>query len=142
VADHSTLILSHLRGISHLNSLETVRHDRCIRFFVWRVGGVAGGWVICAVANAPWWLPSTFLSQKENLMLTTLSSALLAQTVYFPTGLVSLAVVFFIIALVAYVLGARGVAGMSAGIGRTLLFVFLVLAVIFAIVAFVNHGTV
>jgi uncharacterized membrane protein YtjA (UPF0391 family) len=57
-------------------------------------------------------------------------------------GLVSLAVVFFIIALVAYVLGARGVAGMSAGIGRTLLFVFLVLAVIFAIVAFVNHGTV
>lgn len=42
-------------------------------------------------------------------------------------------IVFFIIALVAYVLGARGVAGMSAGIGRTLLFVFLVLAVIFVI---------
>ncbi len=75
-------------------------------------------------------------------MLTTLSSAVLAQTAGFPMGLVSLAVVFFIIALVAYVLGARGVAGMSAGIGRTLLFVFLVLAVIFAIVAFVNHGTV
>jgi uncharacterized membrane protein YtjA (UPF0391 family) len=45
-----------------------------------------------------------------------------------------IALVFLVIALVAYVLGARGVAGMSAGIGRTLLFVFLVLAVIFAIV--------
>ena len=34
--------------------------------------------------------------------------------------------------------GARGVAGMSAGIGRTLLFVFLVLAIIFVIVSFVR----
>ena len=39
----------------------------------------------------------------------------------------------------AYVLGARGVAGMSAGIGRTLLFVFLVLAVIMVIVGLVNR---
>ena len=60
-------------------------------------------------------------------MLTTLASAgLLAQAL--PGGLVGLAVIFFIIAILAYVLGARGVAGMSAGIGRTLLFVFLVLA--------------
>ena len=44
-----------------------------------------------------------------------------------------LGIVFFIIALIAYVLGARGVAGMSAGLGRTLLFVFLVLAVIMVI---------
>jgi uncharacterized membrane protein YtjA (UPF0391 family) len=70
-------------------------------------------------------------------MLTTLASAaLLAQT--FPTGLIGLAVLFFIIAIVAYVLGARGVAGMSAGIGRTLLFVFLVLAVILVIVGLVR----
>jgi uncharacterized membrane protein YtjA (UPF0391 family) len=41
-----------------------------------------------------------------------------------------LGIVFLVIALVAYVLGARGVAGMSAGVGRTLLFVFLVLAVV------------
>ena len=54
-------------------------------------------------------------------------------------NLLWLGVVFLIIALVAYALGARGVAGMSAGIGRTLLFVFLVLAVIFAIVGIVNH---
>ena len=46
-----------------------------------------------------------------------------------------LAIVFFIIALVAYVLGARGMAGMTAGIGRTLLFVFLVLAVIMVLVS-------
>jgi uncharacterized membrane protein YtjA (UPF0391 family) len=74
----------------------------------------------------------------ENAMLTTLTSSLLAQAAVFPTGLVSLAVVFFIIAILAYVLGARGVAGMSAGIGRTLLFVFLVLAVIIFIFSFVR----
>jgi uncharacterized membrane protein YtjA (UPF0391 family) len=44
-----------------------------------------------------------------------------------------LGIIFLIIALIAYALGARGVAGMSAGVGRTLLFVFLVLAVVFII---------
>jgi uncharacterized membrane protein YtjA (UPF0391 family) len=44
--------------------------------------------------------------------------------------MVSLAIVFFVIAIVAYMLGARGVGGMSASIGTTLLFVFLVLAVV------------
>ena len=53
-----------------------------------------------------------------------------------------LGIVFLVIALVAYVLGARGVAGMSAGIGRTLLFVFLVLAVIMMVIAVFNRGTV
>jgi uncharacterized membrane protein YtjA (UPF0391 family) len=53
-----------------------------------------------------------------------------------------LGIIFFIIALVAYVLGARGVAGMSAGIGRTLLFVFLVLAVILVIVGLFQGTTV
>jgi uncharacterized membrane protein YtjA (UPF0391 family) len=71
-------------------------------------------------------------------MLTTLAtSALLAQAL--PGGLIGIAVIFFIIAILAYVLGARGVAGMSAGIGRTLLFVFLVLAVIMVIVSLVNR---
>jgi uncharacterized membrane protein YtjA (UPF0391 family) len=76
-------------------------------------------------------------SFKENAMLTTLASAgLLAQAL--PGGLIGLAVIFFIIAIIAYVLGARGVAGMSAGIGRTLLFVFLVLAVILVIVGLIR----
>jgi uncharacterized membrane protein YtjA (UPF0391 family) len=72
-------------------------------------------------------------------MLTTLaaSAALLAQGL--PGGLIGIAIIFFIIAIVAYVLGARGVAGMSAGIGRTLLFVFLVLAVIMVIVGLVQN---
>jgi uncharacterized membrane protein YtjA (UPF0391 family) len=86
------------------------------------------------------WLASERVRTKENVMLTTLATtALLAQT-GLPGGLVGIAILFFIIALVAYVLGARGVAGMSAGIGRTLLFVFLVLAVIMLIVGVVNRG--
>ncbi|MNL61603.1 hypothetical protein D3C87_1855490 [compost metagenome] len=40
------------------------------------------------------------------------------------------AIAFFVIALVAFVLGATGVAGLSMEIGRLLLIVFLVLAVI------------
>ena len=55
-------------------------------------------------------------------------------------SLLGLAVVFFIIALLAWAMGARGMAGMSAGIGRILLFVFLVLTVIMAILYFVNAG--
>ena len=75
-------------------------------------------------------------------MLTALglaSTGLLAQA-YGLGGLVWLAIVFFIIAILAYVLGARGVAGMSAGVGRTLLFVFLVLAVITLIVSFAHSA--
>ncbi|HWU42838.1 MAG TPA: DUF1328 domain-containing protein [Bdellovibrio sp.] len=40
------------------------------------------------------------------------------------------AIAFFILAIVAFVLGANGVAGLSMEIGRLLLIVFLVLAVI------------
>ena len=72
-------------------------------------------------------------------MITSLATSALAQAV-FPGGLLSIAIIFFVIALIAYVLGARGVAGMSAGIGRTLLFVFLVLAIIFAIIGLVNRA--
>jgi len=70
--------------------------------------------------------------------LATLGSLGLAQTVVLP-NLVWIAIVFFVIAIIAYVLGARGVAGMSAGIGRTLLFVFLILAILFVIVGLVNR---
>jgi hypothetical protein len=49
-------------------------------------------------------------------MLTALAStALLAQAL--PGGLLGIAIIFFIIAIIAYVLGAQGVAGMSAGVG-------------------------
>lgn len=52
--------------------------------------------------------------------------------------LLTLGIVFFVIALVAYVLGAKGVAGMSASLGKTLLMVFLVLAVILIVVRFLR----
>ena len=71
-------------------------------------------------------------------MLVLLSSALLAQSTL--GTLLWLAVVFFILSIVAFLFGANGVAGMSAGIGRTLLFVFLVLAIIFLIFNFVPHA--
>jgi uncharacterized membrane protein YtjA (UPF0391 family) len=70
-------------------------------------------------------------------MLTLASSLLLAQA--FPTGLVSIAIIFFVIAIVAYLFGANGVAGMSAGVGRTLLMVFVVLAVIMLVIGFLNR---
>jgi len=40
------------------------------------------------------------------------------------------AITFFVIGLVAYLLGAGGIAGLSVSIGQTLLVVFLVLAII------------
>jgi uncharacterized membrane protein YtjA (UPF0391 family) len=75
---------------------------------------------------------------KEYAMLTLASLGLLA---YGGLGtLFWLAIVFFIIALVAWALGAGGMAGMSAGIGRMLLFVFLILAIIFVILNFTVGG--
>jgi len=71
-------------------------------------------------------------------MLTIISTALLAQAAL--PALVWWALIFFVIAILAYLLGARGVAGMSAGVGRTLLFVFLVLAILFAIFGFINRA--
>lgn len=44
------------------------------------------------------------------------------------------ALAFFILGLIAYLLGAGGVAGLSIDIGKTLLFVFVVLAVISAVI--------
>ena len=40
------------------------------------------------------------------------------------------AIAFFVLGLVAILLGANGVGGLSLDIGKTLLFVFLILAVI------------
>ncbi len=40
------------------------------------------------------------------------------------------AITFFVLAILAFVLGANGVAGISMEIGRTLLWVFLLFAVI------------
>ncbi|HHV23742.1 MAG TPA: DUF1328 domain-containing protein [Methanosarcina sp.] len=44
--------------------------------------------------------------------------------------LIGLAVVFLILALIAYILGARGVAGLSMEIAKWLVIIFIVLAII------------
>lgn len=48
------------------------------------------------------------------------------------------ALAFFILALVAMLLGASGIAGISLDIGRTLLVVFLILAAISLVVGLVT----
>jgi uncharacterized membrane protein YtjA (UPF0391 family) len=53
--------------------------------------------------------------------------------------LIFIGVVLFIIAIVAWLLGARGVAGMSAGLGRTFLLVGLVVGLILVILGLVNR---
>ncbi|HVL47854.1 MAG TPA: DUF1328 domain-containing protein [Candidatus Thermoplasmatota archaeon] len=47
-----------------------------------------------------------------------------------PGGLLSLAILFLVLALVAYILGAGGVAGFSMDIAKILIIVFIVLAVL------------
>jgi uncharacterized membrane protein YtjA (UPF0391 family) len=44
--------------------------------------------------------------------------------------LIGLAVTFLILALIAYVLGARGIAGLSMDIAKWLVIIFVVLAII------------
>jgi uncharacterized membrane protein YtjA (UPF0391 family) len=52
------------------------------------------------------------------------------------------ALAFFVLALVAIILGANGIAGMSMEIGRILLFVFLILAVVSVVASLVTgRGT-
>jgi len=48
------------------------------------------------------------------------------------------AIAFFVLGLVAILLGANGVGGLSMDIGKTLLFVFLILAVISFIASMVT----
>jgi len=45
-------------------------------------------------------------------------------------GLIGLAVTFLVLALIAYVLGARGIAGFSMEIAKWLVIIFVVLAVV------------
>lgn len=48
--------------------------------------------------------------------------------------LLYIGIVLLVIALIAYLLGARGVAGMTAGLGKTFLIVGLVLGLILIVV--------
>ena len=44
--------------------------------------------------------------------------------------LIGLAVIFLVLALVAYVLGAQGIAGLSIDIAKWLVIIFVILAII------------
>jgi len=59
-----------------------------------------------------------------------LSGIELSMPLQFSGDFLELAVLFFIIAIVAAVLGARGVAGLSMTVAKWLVIIFLVLAVI------------
>jgi uncharacterized membrane protein YtjA (UPF0391 family) len=50
-------------------------------------------------------------------------------------------IAFFVLALLALLLGASGIAGVSMEIGRMLLFVFLVLAVISFVASLISGRT-
>ena len=53
-------------------------------------------------------------------------------------SLISIGVVLLIIAIIAYVLGAQGIAGFTASIGKTILIIGVVLAIIFVLIGFLN----
>lgn len=55
-------------------------------------------------------------------------------------NLIYIGIVLFIIAIIAYVLGAQGVAGMTASLGKTLLIIGVILAIIFIVLSFVTGG--
>ena len=50
------------------------------------------------------------------------------------------AIIFFVLAIVAMVFGAYGIAGLSVGIGKILLLVFLILAILSFVGNMVSKG--
>ena len=55
-------------------------------------------------------------------------------------NLIWLGILLIVIGIVAFVLGARGIAGMTAGLGKTLLIVGLVLGAILIVLNFLTGG--
>jgi uncharacterized membrane protein YtjA (UPF0391 family) len=55
--------------------------------------------------------------------------------------MIRLAIGFFVLAILAYILGAYGIAGLSMEIARILLFVFLAIAVISFVLAMIGGRT-
>lgn len=71
-------------------------------------------------------------SQHMSNQLVIPDTATVVQLVplQFGGGLIELAVLFLILALVAAVLGARGIAGLSMDIAKWLVIIFVILAII------------
>ncbi|SDZ76796.1 Protein of unknown function [Haloplanus vescus] len=64
------------------------------------------------------------------ILLRTILDENLFVPLQFGGGLIELAILFLILAVVAGVLGARGVAGLSMDIAKWLVIIFVVLAII------------
>jgi len=62
--------------------------------------------------------------------LTTMAATSTVPLQFFTGNFITLAIGFFVLAVVAALLGARGVAGLSMEIAKWLVLIFLVLAVI------------
>ena len=56
-------------------------------------------------------------------------------------SLIYIGIVLIVIAIIAYVLGARGMAGMTAGLGRTILIAGVVIGVILILLNFLTNRT-
>ena len=54
--------------------------------------------------------------------------------------LITIGVVLLIISIVLYALGAKGTAGMTAGVGKTILIVGVVLFLILLVIGFLQNG--
>ncbi len=54
--------------------------------------------------------------------------------------LIGIGVVLLIVAIILYVLGARGAAGMTAGIGKFILIIGIVLFLIFLVIGLLNRA--
>lgn len=74
--------------------------------------------------------PMRMLGVAETDGPVPVSETLLNVTTQFSGGFIELAILFVVLALVAAVLGASGVAGVSMTIAKWLVIVFLVLAVL------------
>ncbi|WP_144922481.1 DUF1328 domain-containing protein [Halorubrum salsamenti] len=72
-------------------------------------------------------MDSTSIPSVDQQLLSGIETSVPLQ---FSGDFLELAVLFFVIAIVAAVLGARGVAGLSMTVAKWLVIVFLVLAVI------------
>lgn len=72
----------------------------------------------------------TGLTVPANVGVATLANLLNAPVMQFTGDFLELAIVFFVLALIAAVVGARGVAGISMQIAKILVAVFLILAII------------
>lgn len=66
----------------------------------------------------------------DRAEVQTMYDSIVIQPLQFGGGFLSLAIAFFVLALIAALVGARGVAGISMAIAKWFVIIFVVLAII------------